>query len=120
MSQEIYREIILEHYKSPKNRGTAKGANVKKVGANLLCGDSFEISARVEGGKIVDVKFDGGGCAISTACADILCEIAKGKSKGQILKMNADEVFKRIGFVPSAARQKCALLGLETLKKAVK
>ncbi len=119
MSPDIYKETILEHAKFPINHGKVKGANAKQAGANLMCGDKLEISAKLSKGKISDIKFQGGGCAISTACADILCDMAKGKKKQEVLALKPEELFKKIGFFPSPARLKCALLGLETLKKAV-
>ncbi|MEM2963789.1 MAG: iron-sulfur cluster assembly scaffold protein [Candidatus Anstonellales archaeon] len=116
----IYKDIILEHYKNPKYRGKMKDANARSASSNYLCGDYIEISAKLSKGKVKDIKFEGGGCAISIACADILCSIAIGKTIDEIISFSGDDLFKNIGFVPTAARLKCALLALDTLKRAVK
>lgn len=78
--EELYREVILDHFKSPKNRGGLPNANAHADGTNPLCGDQLSISAIIEDNVITDVKYEGHGCAISQSAASMLTEIMKGRS----------------------------------------
>ncbi len=80
MNLGIYAENILEHYKNPLNRGILQNADTKAYEVNPLCGDELEVSLKINGDHIIDAKFNGNGCAISQASADILIETIKGKS----------------------------------------
>ncbi len=77
---ELYREVILDHFKKPKNRGKIENANAHADGMNPLCGDQISMTAVIEGGKVSDVKFEGHGCAISQSAASMFTELVKGKS----------------------------------------
>lgn len=113
---DLYREIILEHYKNPENRGEVKdGIEVEEM--NPLCGDRLKISVKIKNGIIEEAKFQGGGCAISMAAADILLNIIKGKKLSEVQKMSGQEIEKAMGVELTSTRKKCAYLGLEVLKK---
>ncbi len=77
---DLYREVILEHFKSPRNKGKIAGANAQADGVNPLCGDQISISATIDHGVIKDVKFEGQGCAISQSTASMMTAALKGKS----------------------------------------
>jgi nitrogen fixation NifU-like protein len=77
---ELYQSLILDHNRSPRNRGPLAGANCCAEGYNPLCGDHVTVSIRVENGVVKDVKFEGSGCAISTASASLMTETLKGKT----------------------------------------
>ena len=79
MSIDIYKEVILDHYKSPRNFGTFETSTNKANVANPLCGDSITIELRIEGDSIEDIRFNGEGCAIAIASASLLTEYAKNK-----------------------------------------
>ena len=79
-ADELYREVILDHFKSPRNRGRIEGAPIKAEGVNPFCGDQIAITALLEGDKIKDVKFEGRGCAISQSSASMMTSLIKGKS----------------------------------------
>lgn len=113
---DLYKEIILEHYRSPHNRGSVEGG-VEVGEANMVCGDKLKISARIENGIIVEAKFEGGGCAISMAAVDMLLDRVKGKKLDQVKKMSGEEIEKMLGVELTSSRKKCAYLGLEVLKK---
>lgn len=83
MLDDLYKEIILDHYKSPRNRGAASRADFHAHGVNPLCGDDIELTLMVEGNLIVEVKFDGHGCSISQASASILTETLTGLTLDQ-------------------------------------
>lgn len=77
---DLYRELILDHYAHPRNRGELPEADVKVEGANPLCGDELSIYVKLADGKITDVRFVGRGCSISQASASMMTEQIKGKS----------------------------------------
>jgi nitrogen fixation NifU-like protein len=82
--RELYQTVILDHYKKPRNFGPLEGATCIAEGRNPLCGDHIKVYARVGGDTIEAVGFEGSGCAISTASASLMTQIAKGKSRAEI------------------------------------
>ena len=84
---DLYREIILDHYKEPRNKGRLEKPNVAAHGHNPLCGDEIDISMTVEDGRVVDVRFDGAGCSISQASASMLTELVEGKSLAEVQRI---------------------------------
>lgn len=78
--RELYQEVILDHYKHPRNRGSLEGADRHAEGFNPLCGDEVRIEIILDGDTVRDVRFDGQGCAISTASASLMTEAIQGKS----------------------------------------
>ena len=77
---ELYQETILDHGRRPRNFGTCDPSTHHAEGYNPLCGDRFTLTLLVEGERIADVRFDGSGCAISTASASLMTEALKGRS----------------------------------------
>lgn len=77
---DLYREVILDHYSRPRNKGTINDPDIKVEGANPLCGDELSIHVKLAQGKISDVKFVGRGCSISQASASMMTEQIKGKT----------------------------------------
>lgn len=77
---ELYREVILDHYSHPRNKGTLDDADISVEGANPLCGDELSIYVKLAGGRITDVAFVGRGCSISQASASMMTEQIKGKT----------------------------------------
>jgi nitrogen fixation NifU-like protein len=80
MLEELYQEIILDHYRRPRNRGKVDPADLKAKENNPLCGDEIEVTAKLVDGKIADLKFDGHGCSISLASASIMTQKLIGKT----------------------------------------
>jgi len=118
-ADSIYREIILEHYHHPKNRGTLDPADFSYEDVNPLCGDEVRIDVRVAGDRIADIKFSGRGCAVSQASASILTEMVEGRTLDEVKAIGKDELLDEIGIPISPARIKCALLGLKVLKAGI-
>jgi nitrogen fixation NifU-like protein len=87
--RELYQEVILDHYKKPRNFRALPDANRKLEGYNPLCGDKITVYLRVEDGVIKDIGFQGSGCAISTASASMMTDSLKGKTIDQ-----AETVFR--------------------------
>jgi nitrogen fixation NifU-like protein len=132
--EDMYKAIILEHYKNPRNRGRLEHATVTQPGHNPSCGDTLELQLLVEGETIKDVKFDGHGCAISQASASLMTQAIKGKSLHEGLALS--EKFQAMirgeepdtdalgdltalqGISKLHARVKCATLAWQTLEVA--
>ena len=118
---QLYREVILDHYKNPRGHGSIEGADAQAEGQNPLCGDevSIYVAFGADGDTIDDVKFSGRGCAISQAATSMLMEMVEGKSAGEVASMSKDELLEEIGIPLTPVRLKCAMLGLTTLKIAL-
>ena len=117
MSDDIYREIILDHYRNPRNKGKLPHADVSIHDSNPLCGDEIDIHLKVEQGKIMDIKFEGRGCAISQASASMLTEMVLDKPLTAVKDLAKDDILENIGLMNlGPARIKCALLSLKVLK----
>ena len=79
--KELYRDVILDHNRRPRNFGPLEGASHHAEGNNPLCGDRLTLAVRVSGDRIEDIRFEGSGCAISTASASLMTEAVKGKDR---------------------------------------
>lgn len=77
---DLYREVILDHYSHPRNKGELANPDIKVEGANPLCGDELSIFVKLDGGRVADVRFTGRGCSISQASASMMTEQIKGKT----------------------------------------
>ncbi len=77
---DLYREVILDHYSHPRNKGVVDPADAAGDGANPLCGDEIRVSLRVRDGIVEDIRFEGKGCSISQASASMMTEQVKGQS----------------------------------------
>jgi nitrogen fixation NifU-like protein len=115
----IYREIILEHYRNPANRGTLDPADFTYQDVNPLCGDEIRIDVRVADDQVSEIRFSGRGCAVSQASTSILTEMVEGKSLDEVKAIGRDELLDEIGIPVSPARMKCAMLGLKVLKAGI-
>ena len=118
--EDLYREIIIDHYKNPQYRGHLDSNDIQFEDDNPLCGDHVEITLRVDrSSKVSDGRFDGKGCAISQASADLLIESIIGKSLDEIKKLNKQDILNMLGIELGPVRLKCALLSLKVLKAGV-
>ena len=118
---QLYREVILDHYKNPRGHGVLEDADATAEGQNPLCGDEVTISVRFgpDGETIDEVGFEGRGCAISQAATSMLTEMVKGRKASEVAVLPKDELLQEIGIPLTPVRLKCALLGLTTLKIAL-
>ena len=118
---DIYREIILDYYRNPRNFGKLEKYDIDAHDVNPLCGDEIEVQVMVgDGQKIEEIKFTGKGCAISQASASMLTELAKGKQLDWVKQVSKEDVFKMLGNPDlGPSRVKCALLGMKVLKTGV-
>lgn len=117
---QLYRELILDHYKSPRNHGLLDPADAHAEGQNPLCGDEITVSLRLgEGDVVEEVGFEGRGCAISQASMSMLGELVKGRTAADVAAMPKEELLDELGIPLTPVRLKCALLGLGVLKLAL-
>jgi nitrogen fixation NifU-like protein len=131
---DLYQEIILDHYKKPRNAGRIEQPSCSAHGDNPLCGDKIAVTVKLKGDALEDIRWTGAGCAISTASASLMSEAVKGKTKAEIaalferfhamvtgtgLSEGLDklEVFSGVSEFP--IRVKCASLAWHTLKAAL-
>jgi len=117
---DLYREIIIDHYKNPRHKGRVDKSDFSFEDENPLCGDHIQIELRVdESQNVVEAKFDGHGCAISISAADLLLDSIVGKSIEDLKKLKKQDILDLLGIELSPVRLKCALLSLKVLKAAV-
>ena len=131
---ELYQEVILDHYRKPRNFGTLPDADRKAEGHNPLCGDRVSIQVRMKGDAVDDVRFSGKGCAISTASASMMTDAVKGKTRAEAEALfekfhalvkgtgNGSDLGKLAAFGGVSefpVRVKCASLAWHTLKAAL-
>lgn len=117
---DLYREVIIEHYKHPGHRGRLDPHDIRFADSNPLCGDHIEVTLRTdEQGKVEDARFEGHGCAISQASADLLMESVIGKSIEEVKQLNRQDILDMLGIDLGPVRLKCALLSLKVLKAGV-
>ena len=118
---QLYREVILDHYKNPRGHGVIEGADAAAEGQNPLCGDEVAIYVALgdDGETIDEIKFSGRGCAISQAATSMLTEMVQGRKASDIATMPRADLLEEIGIPLTPIRLKCALLGLGVLKVAL-
>jgi len=116
---DLYREQILDHYKNPRQKGQIDPSDFSFEDENPLCGDFLHIDLKVDdNGVITDAKFEGHGCAISMASADLVLESLIGKTLEDAKKLTKQDVLDLLGIELSPVRLKCALLSLKVTKAA--
>ncbi|MDQ0114426.1 Fe-S cluster assembly sulfur transfer protein SufU [Paenibacillus harenae] len=132
---DLYRRVIMDHYKNPRNRGTMDDEAVTINLNNPTCGDRISLQLQVEGGKVVDAKYTGEGCSISMSSASMMTEAVKGKTfdealnmaerfsglmKGEDVEFNELEDIEALSGVNKfPARIKCATLAWNALRKGI-
>ncbi len=114
---DFYRELILDHYKNPRNHGVLEHPDITYEDDNPLCGDRIRIDLKLgEDGRVAEVRFSGHGCAISQASASMLTEEILGKSLDELRHFDKEQLLELLGIPLSPVRLKCALLSLKVLK----
>ncbi|WP_336784654.1 Fe-S cluster assembly sulfur transfer protein SufU [Paenibacillus sp. MMO-177] len=132
---DLYRRVIMDHYKNPRNRGTLDTDAVTINLNNPTCGDRISLQLQVEDGKVIDAKFSGEGCSISLSSASMMTEAVKGKTydealelaerfsglmKGEDVEFEENEDIEALSGVNKfPARIKCATLAWNALRKGI-
>ena len=114
--EDLYREVILDHYQNPRNYGTLEPADISYEEDNPVCGDHIRLDLRLQDGRVADVRFSGHGCAISQASASMLTEEIQGKTLDELKAFSKDDLLDLLGIPLGPVRIKCALLSLKVLK----
>ncbi|HRC62116.1 MAG: SUF system NifU family Fe-S cluster assembly protein [Dehalococcoidia bacterium] len=133
--EDLYRDILLDHYRNPRNRGRLGAASCSADGANPLCGDQITLDVTLDGDRIADIAFDGNGCSISQASASMMTEYVKGRSveeahdgiqafqrmmvEGEPLGEEYGDIEALVGVAKFPVRVKCASLAWKTLEQAL-
>ena len=137
MIEDLYRELILEHYRSPQGAGTVARPDHRAEGQNPLCGDECSLAVSLDGGKVKEVEFRGRGCSISVASGSMLAGEIRGRSlaevrtleaavkamlqgKGKDAKVDLGDIESLEGVSRFPVRVKCALLPWTTLMEALR
>jgi len=115
----IYREHLIELYKSPSNYGSLEKSTHTATEHNSLCGDEITIHLIVKKGVVIDVKFEGSGCVMSIVSASMLTDKIKNLSVKEIGKLSHEDILKMLKIKLNPSRIKCALLPLEAVRKAL-
>ena len=118
--ETIYKEYILDLYRNPKNKKKIEEATFGAHKNNPTCGDDLTIYIKVGDDKIIDVGFEGVGCAISQASASLFTEQIKHKSLDEVKQMNDADVLGLLGIDVGINREKCALLIFRTFQESIK
>ncbi len=120
---DLYQQLILDHYHNPQNRGAIDNADVEQTEANASCGDEFTFfikwSEKQGEKRIGEISFEGHGCAISTAACSLLTEELKGKSLAELPKLTLGYMQTLLGIEVTLARQKCVMLPVRAIQKAL-
>jgi nitrogen fixation NifU-like protein len=134
--EELYKEVILDHYKNPRNKRELPGAELSCSRNNPLCGDEITVHAHVEGGRVAEVSFEGSGCSISQASASMLTEAVTGRTLEEAGSLTAEfrgmmegkvepneedlgDLIALTGVVKYPVRIKCAVLAWDVLQEAL-
>jgi nitrogen fixation protein NifU and related proteins len=117
---DLYREIIIDRYKNPLYRGSLNPHDIAFEDDNPLCGDHIRVELQVgPDQRVTNAAFDGHGCAISQASADLLMETVVGKTLEEVKQISKDDLLEMLGLDLGPVRLKCALLSLKVLKAGV-
>lgn len=119
MTDQMYMENILDHYKNPRNFSKMEDFDLSHKEHNPLCGDIIELFLKVSDDRVVDASFQGTGCAISQASASLFTEFMKGKTIAEVQALGKDGMLELLGIEVSALRLKCAVLSLKAFEVAV-
>ena len=117
---DIYADNILDHFRNPRGKSPLADATVTHEEANHACGDVLNVQLKLEGEQITGLGWGGDGCAISQAGMSLLGEELAGKTAGEVLQLKKQDIYALIGVPIGPRRVKCALLGLHTVKNALR
>jgi nitrogen fixation NifU-like protein len=114
---DMYREMILDHYRNPRNKGLLSPADIDYEEDNPVCGDHIHLTIQLDENDVVKgVGWEGEGCAISQASASMLSEEIIGKSLDELRHISKEDILEMLGIELGPVRLKCALLSLKVLK----
>jgi molybdenum cofactor cytidylyltransferase len=115
-----YTDLVIEHFRRPRNKGRHPNANAGAEGANPLCGDRIRMECEVSGARVVTAMFTGDACAICVASASLLSDRVRGMSVREIMTLSDEAAVASLQGAVPPTRRRCATLPLETLRQALK
>ncbi|MEJ5228746.1 MAG: iron-sulfur cluster assembly scaffold protein [Pseudothermotoga sp.] len=113
-----YTELVMDHFKNPRNLGKIDNADAQATEGSIACGDMMTVYLKIEDGKIEDIKFESYGCAANIATASMMTEVVKGLRIEEAKKLSWKEIVERLGGLPQI-KYHCSNLAVDTLKKAI-
>lgn len=121
MTDQLYKEFILDLYRNPLNSGQLEAPNITHTEHNSTCGDEITVDLKVDtDGRVTEIKHRGQGCAISIAAVSLTTDLVKGKDKAKILALSRDDVIAELGVDIDYTREKCAMIGLKAIQSAIR
>ncbi|MBI2122506.1 MAG: iron-sulfur cluster assembly scaffold protein [Candidatus Sungbacteria bacterium] len=115
----IYRDFILSHHKNPQNYGLQEDFDIEIKGSNMICGDSMAVRLKFAGDTVAGVSFESDSCVVSRAAASLTSEYIKGKTRDEIWAISPEKVSELLQISLTPSRLKCAMLFLDTIRKAI-
>lgn len=116
----LYSEVLLDHFRRPRNYGSLADPDISQENFNPLCGDRIRIELKLDRGTVKEARFKGDGCAISTAAASLLTELVTGLELGEVAMISNEQLIAALESDIQPARLQCALLALEALREGLK
>ena len=115
----LYSDVIRERWRKPRHRGDLPNATAVAEDVNPLCGDRVRVSVRVEDGTVAEARFTGDSCAICTASADVVTELATGRSTAAATRLGTDDVLEVLRAEVRPTRMRCVSLPISVLGMAL-
>lgn len=115
----MYSAQLLDHFEHPRNPGTLSNPDVSVKVENPACGDVLELSARIEGGKIIEIRFRAKGCVPAMACGSALTELVQGRSVEDANQLRPEDVVAAVGGLPEASGH-ASHLAIDALKQLLR
>ncbi len=116
----LYSEILLDHFRRPRNYGSLEAPDISNEQFNPLCGDRIRLELKLENAKVTEVRFKGDACAICTAASSLLTEIILGKDLSELSNIPDEQLIAALESDIQPARLQCALLPLQALREGLK
>ncbi|MCX7813226.1 MAG: iron-sulfur cluster assembly scaffold protein [Pseudothermotoga sp.] len=113
-----YTELVLDHFKNPRNLGKIENADAEATEGSVACGDMMTVYLKIEDNRIVDIKFESYGCAANIATASMMTEVVKGLTLEEAKKITWRDIVERLGGLPPV-KYHCSNLAIDTLRKAI-
>jgi nitrogen fixation NifU-like protein len=120
VSASLYGDVVADHARNPRNRGTLESPDLAREGVNPLCGDRVRIELRIRDGRVDAVRFQADACMVTIAAASILSDLLGGAAVSQALTLPDAELLRALGTELRPSRVGCALLPLQVLREALR
>lgn len=113
-----YTQLVLDHFKNPRNLGRIENPDAEATEGSIACGDMMTVYLKVDKDRIVDIKFESYGCAANIATASMMTEVVKGLTLSEARNLNWKDIVEKLGGLPEV-KYHCSNLAVDTLRKAI-